>query len=85
MQIPYKAFTSSPKAAEAVSDLDSGLYLGNCRSHIPECKTKEVKWVSLPETSKAARPAASPQRKSLSSGVQGRAGWARGGNQPQSG
>lgn len=48
MQIPYKALTSSPKAAEAASDLNSGLYLGNCPSHITEWKTKEVKWVSLP-------------------------------------
>lgn len=48
MHIPYKALTSSPKAAEAVSDLNSGLYLGNYPSHIREWKTKEVKWVSLP-------------------------------------
>lgn len=47
MQIPYKALTSSPKAAEAASDLNSGLYRGNCPSHITEWKTKEVKWVSL--------------------------------------
>ena len=47
MQISYKALTSSPKAAEAVSDLNSGLYLGNCPSYITEWKTKEVKWVSL--------------------------------------
>lgn len=60
MQTPYKALSSSPKVAEAVSDLNSGLYLGNRPSHVTEWKTKEVKWVSLPETSKVASPAAGP-------------------------
>lgn len=60
MQIPYKAFTSSPKAAEAVSDLSSGLYLGNCPSHITEWKTKEVKWVSLPTLLRQLVPEGNP-------------------------
>ena len=56
MQISYKALTSSPKAAEAVSDLNSGLYLGNCPSYITEWKTKEVKWVSLPRLLRQPAP-----------------------------
>ena len=56
MQTSYKALTSSPKAAEAVSDLNSGLYLGNCPSYITEWKTKEVKWVSLPRLLRQPAP-----------------------------
>lgn len=61
MEIPYKALTSSAKAAEAVSGLNSGLYLGNCPSHITEWKTKEVKWVSLLMPLRRPAPSLSPK------------------------
>lgn len=72
MQISYKALTSSPKAAEAVSDLNSGLYLGNCPSYITEWKTKEVKWVSLPRLLRQPAPKPVPGGSFPSPRVQGR-------------
>lgn len=84
MQIPYKALTSSPKAAEASSDLNSGLYLGNCPSHITEWKTKEVKWVSLLRLLRRPAPQLVPGGSSCLLVCKGVLRLAYRGNQPQS-
>lgn len=62
MQISYKALTSSPKAAEAVSDLNSALSRKlSFLHHRVENKGGQV--VIPAEASKAASPEAGPWRK----------------------